>query len=91
MGLIITFTLLIRVELLVCGGGAYNTELMKALAAELPDMAVSTTARYDLDPSHIEAAAFAWLAQRTLDGLPGNLSAVTGAAGPRILGNITPA
>ena len=79
------------VELLVCGGGAYNAELMKALAAELPDMTVDTTAHYDLDPSHIEAAAFAWLAQRTLDGLPGNLSAVTGAAGPRILGNITPA
>ena len=79
------------VELLVCGGGAYNAELMKALAAELPGMTVDTTARYDLDPSHIEAAAFAWLAQRTLDGLPGNLSAVTGAAGPRILGNITPA
>ena len=79
------------VELLVCGGGAYNTELMKALTAELPDMVVDTTARYDLDPSRIEAAAFAWLAQRTLDGQPGNLSAVTGAAGPRILGNITPA
>ncbi len=79
------------VELLICGGGAYNTELMKALAAELPNMTVDTTARYGLDPSHIEAAAFAWLAQRTLDGLPGNLSAVTGAAGPRILGNITPA
>ena len=79
------------VELLVCGGGAYNAELLKALTQELPGMTVDTTARYDLDPSHIEAAAFAWLAQRTLDGQPGNLSAVTGAAGPRILGNITPA
>ena len=54
-------------------------------------MTVDTTERYDMDPSIIEAAAFAWLAMRTLDGLPGNLSAVTGAAGPRILGNITPA
>ncbi len=79
------------VELLVCGGGAYNAALMKQLVAELPGITVDTTARYELDPSHIEAAAFAWLAQRTLDGLPGNLSAVTGAAGPRILGNITPA
>ena len=78
-------------EVLVCGGGAYNPQLLKALAAELPTMTVDTTARYKLDPNHIEAAAFAWLAQRTLDGLPGNLSAVTGAAGPRILGNITPA
>jgi anhydro-N-acetylmuramic acid kinase len=79
------------VELLVCGGGAHNPQLMQALAAELPNMQVDTTARYDMDPNIIEAAAFAWLAQRTLDGLPGNLSAVTGAAGPRILGNITPA
>ena len=79
------------VELLVCGGGAHNPQLMQALAAELPNMQVDTTARYDMDPNIIEAAAFAWLAQRTLDGLPGNLSAVTGSAGPRILGNITPA
>ena len=79
------------VELLVCGGGAHNPQLMHALAAELPNMQVDTTARYDMDPNIIEAAAFAWLAQRTLDGLPGNLSAVTGSAGPRILGNITPA
>lgn len=79
------------VELLVCGGGAHNPQLMQALDAELPNMQVDTTARYDMDPNIIEAAAFAWLAQRTLDGLPGNLSAVTGSAGPRILGNITPA
>ena len=79
------------VELLVCGGGAHNPQLMRALAEELPNMQVDTTTRYDMDPNIIEAAAFAWLAQRTLDGLPGNLSAVTGSAGPRILGNITPA
>ena len=79
------------VELLVCGGGAHNPQLMQALATALPELQVDTTARYDMNPSIIEAAAFAWLAQRTLDGLPGNLSAVTGAAGPRILGNITPA
>ena len=78
-------------ELLVCGGGAHNPQLMAAIAEELPGMTVDTTERYDMDPSIIEAAAFAWLAMRTLDGLPGNLSAVTGAAGPRILGNITPA
>ncbi|MGV0954787.1 MAG: anhydro-N-acetylmuramic acid kinase [Fluviibacter sp.] len=79
------------VELLVCGGGAHNPQLMQTLATALPELQVDTTARYDMNPSIIEAAAFAWLAQRTLDGLPGNLSAVTGAAGPRILGNITPA
>ncbi|HEX6591239.1 MAG TPA: anhydro-N-acetylmuramic acid kinase, partial [Moraxellaceae bacterium] len=34
---------------------------------------------------------FAWLARQTVLGLPGNLPAVTGAAGPRILGTIYPA
>ena len=43
------------------------------------------------DPQVIEAAAFAWLASRTLDGLTGNTPSVTGAIGERVLGTITPA
>jgi len=43
------------------------------------------------DPQVIEAAAFAWLASRTIDGLAGNTPSVTGAIGERILGTITPA
>ena len=35
-----------------------------------------------------EAAAFAWLAWRTLNGLPGNLPAVTGASRAAVLGGI---
>jgi anhydro-N-acetylmuramic acid kinase len=38
----------------------------------------------------VEAVAFAWLAQRCVDQRPGNLPAVTGAAGPRVLGAIYP-
>jgi anhydro-N-acetylmuramic acid kinase len=41
-----------------------------------------------VDPDFIEAMGFAWLARETLAGRPGNLPAVTGAAGPRILGAI---
>jgi anhydro-N-acetylmuramic acid kinase len=44
-----------------------------------------------VDPSHVEATAFAWLAQRALQAAPGNLPAVTGARGPRVLGAIYPA
>jgi anhydro-N-acetylmuramic acid kinase len=40
------------------------------------------------DPDWVEAAAFGWLAARTMDGLPGNLPAVTGANHPVILGGI---
>jgi anhydro-N-acetylmuramic acid kinase len=38
----------------------------------------------------VEATAFAWLAQRALEGLPGNLPSVTGARGPRVLGAVYP-
>jgi anhydro-N-acetylmuramic acid kinase len=73
-------------ELLVCGGGAYNRELMRRLALQLPAAKVQSTAARGISPEHVEAALFAWLAQRFMAGLPGNLVAVTGARGPRVLG-----
>jgi anhydro-N-acetylmuramic acid kinase len=39
----------------------------------------------------VEALAFAWLAQAALARQPGNMPAVTGARGPRVLGAIYPA
>jgi anhydro-N-acetylmuramic acid kinase len=73
-------------ELLVCGGGAWNTELMRRLVARMPETRVLTTAHHGIAPQHVEAAAFAWLAHQYLEGRPGNLTAVTGARGPRVLG-----
>jgi anhydro-N-acetylmuramic acid kinase len=52
---------------------------------------MESTAVHGVDPDFLEAMGFAWLAKRTLDGLPGNLAEVTGARGPRILGGIYPA
>ncbi len=78
-------------QLLVCGGGAYNRHLMHRLQQGLPAVTVSTTDAVGLPPLQVEAAAFAWLAQQTCMNLPGNLPAVTGAAGPRVLGGIYPA
>ncbi|HYW93745.1 MAG TPA: anhydro-N-acetylmuramic acid kinase [Gammaproteobacteria bacterium] len=75
-------------ELLVCGGGVHNDELIRALAAELPGTSVRPTTAAGLDPDWIEAMAFAWLARRTLHGEPGNLPAVTGARAPAVLGAI---
>ncbi len=72
--------------LLVCGGGAFNTELMRQLALALPGMAVQSTAGHGLPPLQVEAAAFAWLARAWHEQTPGNLPAVTGAQGPRVLG-----
>jgi anhydro-N-acetylmuramic acid kinase len=39
----------------------------------------------------VEAAAFAWLAWTHLQRLAGNVPAVTGARGPRVLGALYPA
>lgn len=74
--------------LLVCGGGALNTCLMQQLQQRLPGWQVMSTACAGLPPLQVEAAAFAWLARQCLLGLPGNLPAVTGAAGSRVLGAI---
>ena len=78
-------------RLLVCGGGALNDELMRRLAADLPGMAVTTTEPCGLPPMQVEASAFAWLARAFVEGRPGNLSAVTGACGSRLLGALYPA
>ncbi|HEL5055834.1 anhydro-N-acetylmuramic acid kinase [Stenotrophomonas sp. PSU-St15] len=75
-------------RLLVCGGGVHNRQLMKRLAERLPALQVESSAVHGLDPEYVEAMGFAWLAQRTMDGLAGNLPSVTGAKGPRILGAI---
>ena len=78
-------------ELYVCGGGAHNGALMQRLRAHLPAVRVSTTAALGIDPDWVEALAFAWLARQTLHHAPGNVPAVTGARGERILGAIYPA
>jgi anhydro-N-acetylmuramic acid kinase len=74
------------IEVLVCGGGAHNTELMRRLAARMPQARVVSTAHRGIAPEQVEAALFAWLAHRYVTALPGNLPAVTGARGPRVLG-----
>jgi anhydro-N-acetylmuramic acid kinase len=78
-------------ELVVCGGGAFNTHLMQRLQAGLPSMQVRSSASRGLPPLQVEAAAFAWLARQAVSRRPGNLASVTGAAGPRVLGAIYPA
>ena len=75
-------------RLLVCGGGVHNPLLMQRLSERLPGSVVESTAAHGVDPDFIEAMGFAWLARETLAQRPGNLPAVTGAAGPRVLGAI---
>ncbi len=77
-------------EVLICGGGARNGALMAALATSLAPRATATTAAHGVAVEHVEALAFAWLAREALGGRPGNLPAVTGARGLRVLGAIYP-
>ena len=78
-------------QLLVCGGGAYNAELMRRLAQRLPQLKVESTEAHGLAADQVEAVAFAWLASAWVDRRAGNLPTVTGARGPRILGALYPA
>jgi anhydro-N-acetylmuramic acid kinase len=75
-------------EVFVCGGGVHNTELMHRLSQRLSGAAVRSTLTAGLDPDWVEAAAFAWLAMRTMTGQTGNLPSVTGATHKVVLGDI---
>lgn len=77
-------------EAYVCGGGAHNGLLVDRIST-LIHIPVKPTDTLGVDADWVEAVAFAWLAQRCVDGLSGNLPAVTGAKGSRILGAIYPA
>jgi anhydro-N-acetylmuramic acid kinase len=77
--------------LIACGGGARNGRLMRRLAELMPGVKIESSAAHGLPVDQVEAAAFAWLAQCFVERRPGNLPAVTGAAGPRLLGALHPA
>ncbi len=74
----------------VCGGGVHNSILMQKLQQKLPACPVASTAEIGLDPDYVEAVAFAWLAQETLNQRPGNLPSVTHARTESILGGVFP-
>jgi len=71
----------------VCGGGACNGMLLRELSIALGDgVTVASTETLGVAPNRVEALAFAWLGYRFMRRQPGNLPAVTGAAGLRVLG-----
>jgi anhydro-N-acetylmuramic acid kinase len=74
-------------RLLVCGGGRNNAALMRRLTT-LANCPVEKTDQHGIDGDGLEAGAFAWLAHRNLEGLPGNEPSVSGAGGSRILGAV---
>lgn len=78
-------------KLWVAGGGARNGHLLGRLQALLPGVTVTGTDALGLPPDQVEALAFAWLARAFVARRPGNLPAVTGARGTRVLGAVYPA
>lgn len=75
-------------DIFVCGGGVHNKDLLRRLGVRLPGKAIGSTADVGLDPDWVEAAAFAWLAMRTMQRETGNLPSVTGADHKKVLGAI---
>jgi len=78
-------------EVLICGGGWHNKDLLNRLKSYLPNSEIASSGKYGIDPDWMEAMAFAWLGWRTINGFSGNLPEVTGAIGLRICGAIYPA
>ncbi len=83
-------------RLILCGGGANNSDLLLRLQTTLAshlgrEVVLETSQTKGIAVEHVEAAAFAWLGKRFLEGQPGNRPSVTGARGLRILGALYPA
>jgi len=74
-------------EVIVCGGGRHNPQIMKALGARLA-APVRTAEDHGWRGDAIEAEAFAYLAARTARGLPISFPGTTGVPGPMAGGKI---
>lgn len=66
---------------IVCGGGRRNRTLMRMLAGRVQNAVVPAEA-VSLDGEHMEAEAWAYLAVRSLKGLPITFPGTTGAPRP---------
>jgi anhydro-N-acetylmuramic acid kinase len=77
-------------EWLVCGGGRHNPVLMEALRRQL-GASVRPVEEVGWDGDALEAQAFAYLAVRSVRGLPLSLPSTTGVARPMPGGLLFPA
>jgi len=75
-------------RVIICGGGAHNNILLQTLRNNLQPIAVDITSDHTVNVDFVEAAAFAWLASRTLNRQTGSIPSVTGAQRASILGGV---
>ncbi len=73
---------------MICGGGARNPTLLRAIAEETRSKVV-TAADLGWDGDALEAQAFAFLAVRSLRGLPLTYPTTTGAPRPMTGGRLS--
>jgi anhydro-N-acetylmuramic acid kinase len=77
-------------ELVMSGGGSSNPVTLRWLRAALPGVSVLTTDDLGIPSQAKEAVAFAVLGFLSWNGLPGSVTAATGARHAAILGTIQP-
>jgi anhydro-N-acetylmuramic acid kinase len=75
-------------DVYLCGGGVHNAFLVERLTYLNPSSRIMNTSDLGVHVDYVEAAAFAFFAQRTLAGKTSSLTEVTGAKQTRILGAI---
>ncbi len=79
-------------ELLVCGGGVHNLDLLERLQRLLPGTRVGRTndsaSDSGIDPDLVEAILFAWLARERIANRALDTRRITGAREPVLLGEI---
>ncbi|MFB3077089.1 MAG: anhydro-N-acetylmuramic acid kinase, partial [Lysobacterales bacterium] len=75
-------------DILVCGGGTHNIDLLCRIQDLLPGILILTTADHGLDPDWVEAVLFAWLARERLAGNAQDTRKITGARQKVLLGQI---
>ncbi len=75
---------------LLSGGGVRNGLLWQLLEQQMPGVELSTIEQHGFPMRARKAIGFGGLAALLLDGVPASLSSVTGAAGPRLLGSLSP-
>ena len=78
-------------EVVVCGGGVYNTALMRMLHEGIQPCPMTTPETYGYPNAALEAILFALLAHATVHGQAANVPGATGAQRAVVLGKIVPA
>ncbi len=77
-------------EMILCGGGAHNTTLVRMLQPRLEGVTIRSTDEFGISVDAKEAVSFALLAYATIKGIANNIPAATGASEPVVMGKIVP-